>query len=106
MRWRWMGVFVFCGVLVSLVTGLVENPPQYSIIGARHYGFPLVWRVTMVTMPEHVQYTFVNLAIDVFFWVVVSLVALMLLIRFSKRSVRESLGTSSLSESTSGTQGR
>ena len=91
---------VFCGVLVSLITGVIENPPQYSIIGARHYGFPLVWRVTMVTMPEYIQYTFINLAVDAFVWVVVSLVALMFLMRFSKRSVGESLGTNSLSEST------
>jgi hypothetical protein len=82
---------IFCGVLVSLITGLVENPPQYSIIGARHYGFPLVWRVTMVTMPEYIQYTFVNLAIDAFFWVVVSLVVLLLLMRLLKRSGGESL---------------
>jgi lipopolysaccharide export LptBFGC system permease protein LptF len=89
---------IFCGVVMSLVTGLIENPPQYSIIGAKHYGFPLVWRVTMVTMPEYIQYTFVNLALDAFFWVVVSLVALMLLMRLSNRSAGESLGTSSLSE--------
>ena len=91
---------IFCGVVMSLFTGMVENPPQYSIIGAKHYGFPLVWRVTMVTMPEYIQYTFANLAIDAFFWAVVSLVALMLLMRLSKRSVRESLGTSPLSEKT------
>lgn len=78
---------------MSLTTGIIENPPQYSIIGARYYGYPIVWRVIMVTMPSQTNVMLTNLAIDAVFWVIVSFVALIVLMKMSKRYEREHSGT-------------
>jgi hypothetical protein len=43
---------LLCGLVLTLVTGLFENRPPASIIGATHYGYPLVWRVTMMVLPQ------------------------------------------------------
>lgn len=64
-----------CGVLVSLATGAIENPPEASIIGARYYGYPLVWRVTMITMNNTTDFRFANLAADILFWMIILFVA-------------------------------
>ena len=64
-------VAVVCGVLVSLATGAVENPPEASITGARHYGYPLAWRVEMITMNNTIDFRFANLAMDILFWITV-----------------------------------
>ena len=65
-----------CGVLVSLATGAIENPPEASIIGARYYGYPFVWRVEMITMNNTIDFRFANLAIDVLFWITIFFIAL------------------------------
>ncbi|MDH5460603.1 MAG: hypothetical protein OEZ29_05585 [Candidatus Bathyarchaeota archaeon] len=64
-----------CGVLVSLATGAIENPPEASIIGARYYGYPFAWRVTMITMNNTTDFRFANLAADILFWVIIFFVA-------------------------------
>ena len=66
---------VVCGVLVSLATGAIENPPEASIIGARYYGYPLVWRVTMITMNNTTDFRFANLAVNILFWIIILLIA-------------------------------
>jgi len=65
-----------CGVLVSLATGAIENPPEASIIGARYYGYPFVWRVEMITMNNTIDFRFANLAIDILFWITIFFIAL------------------------------
>jgi len=76
---------IFCGMMASLVTGIMGNPPEANIIGAAYYGFPLAWRVTMITIPPYTTIRFASLAIDALFWIVVSFVALTILMRMSKR---------------------
>lgn len=76
LRSRTLAGTVVSGVLVSLVTGLIENPPEASIIGARHYGYPFVWRITMTTMTGSAEIRFASLAIDAAFWVAISQLAL------------------------------
>jgi hypothetical protein len=79
---------IFCGIMASLVTGIVENPPEANIIGATYYGFPLVWRVTMITMPSYTNILFASLAIDALFWIMVSYVVLTILMKTSKHFVK------------------
>ena len=67
---------VVCGVLISLATGVIENPPEARIIGATYYGHPLVWRVTMITLLRNTSFIFSSFVIDVAFWTFVSLLAL------------------------------
>lgn len=67
---------VVLGVLVSLATGIIENPPEAGIIGARYYGYPLAWRFNLVNSTE---FRFTNLAVDVSFWFAISLIALIII---------------------------
>ena len=60
---------IICGVLISLITGVIENPPEASIIGAKYYGHPLVWRITMITLNISTSFKFANLLIDFLFWI-------------------------------------
>ena len=75
---------IVLGVLVSLASGLVENPPEASITIATYYGYPLVWRVTMTFQPT--EFKFASLAIDVIFWFAISFVALIILEKITPRS--------------------
>jgi hypothetical protein len=63
------GVIV-CGVLLSLVTGLVENEPEASIVELHYYGYPLVWRVTETLQPT--EFIMTNFFIDIVFWIGIS----------------------------------
>lgn len=74
---RYLLVTILSGVLASLATGLVENSPEFSVIGYRYYGYPLVWRVTKTLQPA--EFKLVNLLIDVLFWTAVAFSALILL---------------------------
>ena len=75
---------IVLGVLVSLASGVVENPPEVSITIATYYGYPLVWRVTMTFQPT--EFRFTSLAIDVIVWFAISLVALVILEKITPRS--------------------
>jgi len=72
-----MVVAIVCGLLLSLATGLVENQPEASIIEFKHYGHPLVWRVTKIFEPT--EYRLDSLAMDAAFWIIISFVAIVIL---------------------------
>ena len=76
---------IFCGILVSFVTGLVENRPEVSIVEAKYYGFPKVWRLTMTLQPD--QYEVENFVLDTIFWALISTVALLLVRRAKTHKV-------------------
>ncbi|MFB0543407.1 MAG: hypothetical protein ACETVR_01370 [Candidatus Bathyarchaeia archaeon] len=90
LRWRSLVGAIVLGVLVSLASGLVENPPDASITIATYYGYPLVWRVTMTFQPT--EFRFTSLAIDIIVWFAISFVVLIILekIAFSSRESIES----------------
>ena len=67
-RLRTLIMAIICGIGISLVTGFFENMPDASIIGARYYGFPLYWRVSMVLISPKDTFILTNLAIDIVFW--------------------------------------
>lgn len=68
---------IFCGIIVSLATGLFENGPKIGIPENKYYGYPLVWRVTATLQPT--EFIFINLAVDAAFWISISLLALITL---------------------------
>lgn len=72
---------IACGIVVSLVTGFIENKPEASLIGFRHYGYPFVWRVIKNLQPD--DFILTNLAIDSAFWIVVSFFSLVFLERIA-----------------------
>ncbi len=59
---------ILCGLVLTLVTGLIENRPPASIIGATHYGYPLVWRVTMMVLPQATTIILGHFLGDLVFW--------------------------------------
>ena len=83
-RWKFLIGALVCGIIISLTTGVIENPPEASIIGARYYGHPLVWRVTMTLQPD--EFRFTSLAIDTAFWITISLLALVILRKILKKT--------------------
>ena len=87
-RFRSLVGAIVCGVLVSLASGLVENPPGASIIGARYYGYPLVWRVVIISLTSRVDFRFTSLAIDMVFWIASSFLALMVIERIMVPELR------------------
>ena len=54
------------GIVVTLATGFVENKPEIGISEYHFYGYPFIWRITRLAMPD--AYIFYNLAIDILFW--------------------------------------
>ena len=68
---------IVCGLLLSLATGLVENRPEVGIPEYKHFGYPLVWRVTKTFEPT--DFRFSSLAIDAAFWIAISLLAVIIL---------------------------
>ena len=77
---------VVCGLVAALVTGFFENMPGVSIIGAKYYGFPLYWRVTMVLISPIDTFVLTSLAINIVFWIVISLVVILLLERLFQKA--------------------
>jgi len=68
---------IVCGLLLSLATGFAENSPEVGIPEFKHYGYPLVWRVTKTFEPT--EYRFTSFTIDAAFWIAISLLTLILL---------------------------
>lgn len=66
---------VLFGVLISLVTGLLERH-VISILEVRYYGFPLIWRITNLNGPT--EYVLTNFTIDTLIWAAVSLLVFFL----------------------------
>jgi hypothetical protein len=54
--------------------GLIEKAPQISIPEVKYYGFPLVWRITLLSQPT--EYKFTELASDTLFWIAISFAVL------------------------------
>jgi hypothetical protein len=75
-RLKFIVIGVVTGILVSIITGYVENTLVISIPEVRHYGFPLVWRWSLFLQhPDLVYYDFTNFAFNTGFWIVLSLIS-------------------------------
>jgi len=81
--WRVLVLAVVVGVCIGLVGGLVENPPEASVIGHRYYGWPLVWRITKTLLPEEYQYF--ELFVDCLFWIAIVSVVVLLVNKLVRR---------------------
>lgn len=83
MDWRVLVLAVVVGVCIGLVGGLVENPPEASVIGHRYYGWPLVWRITKTLLPE--EYRYFELFVDCLFWIAIVSVVVLLVNKLVRR---------------------
>lgn len=73
-------VALACGILLSLVTGFVENKTKIAIPENKYYGYPFDWRMTSLNGPT--EYSLINLAVDTIFWIVATFLAFFILMRF------------------------
>ena len=70
-------VAIVCGLFAALGTGSILNESGISLPEIKRYGYPLVWLVTNLNGPN--EYLMLNFALDAVFWIVVSLLMLILL---------------------------
>lgn len=74
---RLLFIAIVCGILASLGTATISFETGMSLPEIRHCGYPLPWLVTDLNGPT--DYIPANLALDVMFWITVSLVTLIFL---------------------------
>jgi hypothetical protein len=65
---NWIYSIIF-GIVITLLTGLISNT-QAKLVGATHYGYPLVWLIRRVLAPQYFPWRIdiVNLIIDIIIW--------------------------------------
>lgn len=80
--WRFFVLAVVVGICICLTAGLVENPPEVSVVGYKYYGWPLVWRVTKTLQSEEYRYS--ELLVDLLLWIVVASVVTFLIKKLMK----------------------
>jgi hypothetical protein len=68
---------ISCGFLASLASGTVNNESGIVLPEIKHYGYPLAWLITNLNGPN--DYVPVSFALDVAFWMAVSMIALVFL---------------------------
>ncbi len=68
-------VSIAVGVVVALLTGLVEVTPA-GLVGAVWYGFPLPWLYRLIVGPQYNPWSvdWLKLILDVVFWSLIPLV--------------------------------
>lgn len=61
------------GVVITLLTGLLNSTPGGGLIGATWYGYPLAWTIWRAVGPQYNPWvvSYFNLIIDIVFWFVV-----------------------------------
>ena len=84
-------VAMVCGILVSFATGLFRRNIM-SIPETKHYGNPLIWRVTDLNGPT--EYVLSNLAVDSVFWIIISLLAFTFLVKILKNPISPTVAAS------------
>jgi hypothetical protein len=70
-----IGVALAAGPAAALLTGLVDVTPR-GLVGATWYGYPLTWLRRLIIAPQYYPWRvdWLNLVLDVAFWVAVALV--------------------------------
>lgn len=65
------------GVLVTLLTGLVQNTPE-MLVGAAWYGYPLAWLVRRVVASQYFPWVLrpLRLIADIAFWAILAAILL------------------------------
>ena len=72
---------VSCGFLAALATGTINSESGIALPEIKHFGYPLAWLITNLNGPN--EYVPVHFAVDVAFWVAVSMITLVFLSRIA-----------------------
>jgi hypothetical protein len=75
-RYKSVIAAIMCSIFVSLTLGLVENTLSANIIGVKRYGYPLAWRINIISQTVTTTYHVGNLVGDLMFWFFFSLLLL------------------------------
>jgi hypothetical protein len=71
-----------CGMIAAIISGLFERSSEGSMLGAKSFGFPFVWRSNIVQSANESIVRFDNLAADMAFWSITLFIVLLLVERF------------------------
>jgi hypothetical protein len=74
------GTSIVGGVVITMLTGLVSSTSK-GLVGAVWYGYPLNWVNKLITYPTAWRIQLGGLVVDLVFWFVVVLIALMVVER-------------------------
>ena len=63
---------IFCGELITLLTGVIDNTPP-MLVGATHHGYPFAWLFRLVLAPEYNPWRIdlLNFVADIIVWSVI-----------------------------------
>ena len=76
---------VFVGVVITLLSGLIQTPMGHLGVDVIYWGVPLSW--TMRVIPTRFQsIDWLNLAADCIFWIIVASIASMSLLYIRSKS--------------------
>ena len=75
-----LALAVIGGVVITLLTGLINNTPE-GLVGAVRYGYPLFWLVMIVVPSTPYVVRWLRLFIDIVVWAIVVWVILFLAFR-------------------------
>ncbi|OKY77300.1 MAG: hypothetical protein BTN85_1950 [Candidatus Methanohalarchaeum thermophilum] len=71
------------GFISTLVLGLVENSPSIGIPEIEYYGYPLVWRTSVIFRQQEIFWS--NFFLDLVFWAAIFYLLIFLFNRFKSR---------------------
>ena len=85
-----IGLAIVIGVVITVVTGLLNVTPGGGFVGATWYGYPTAWLIYRVLAPQYSPWAFNwgNFAIDVVFWFVVTAAIMWLLEYDASRAMK------------------
>ena len=71
------------GILITLLTGLIEAP---SMLGATNYGYPFAWLTQLIIAPEYFPWRIhpIRLMLDAVVWSIVVMLVLYVLFKNKK----------------------
>jgi hypothetical protein len=75
-----LALAIIGGVVITLLTGLVDNTPE-GMVGAVRYGYPIFWLVMIVVPGTPYVVRWLRFFIDIVAWTVVVWVILFLISR-------------------------
>ncbi len=70
---------IIMGIVITLITGLINGPPT-GLIGATGYGYPITWLRKLVLAPQYNPWRVgvYGIIFDIGFWFVIVLILFLL----------------------------
>lgn len=85
MRKIFIIVGVLIGIVITLATWFIETPGLGPPVGATNYGAPLLWRSVIVYPDSPMLINYLNLVLDLVFWIAVFVIVVLVVDRLIKK---------------------